>query len=370
MSALNNTLTAVPSKRNYGIDLLRVVSMLMVAVLHILGHGGILKNTAVLSFRYEAAWFLEIAAYCAVNCYALISGYVGVNSKFKYTNIFYIWLQVAFYNVLINFVGAAVLPNMGVKEVLRAFLPVSYRTYWYFTAYFCMFFFLPIINKGLNALNKKQLLALVGAIFGILCLIPLIPEWDIFVSNNGYSAIWLLSLYIFGGAIKKAELFSKAKAIVMLLMYFVMIALTWLHKLYVDYHNLNFPNEEKLEALLVKYTSPTILLSAVFLVAFFSKLKVAPLWAKVIGVIAPVSFGVYLIHENPVVRENIVRKAFVEFPKFGPIKLVLCVLGCALAIYIICGLIDYLRERLFKLLRVKKLLMWLEQKLTKNLWNE
>ena len=358
------------AKRNYGIDLLRVVSMLMVAVLHILGHGGILKNTAVLSYRYEVAWFLEIAAYCAVNCYALISGYVGVNSKFKYTNIFYIWLQVVFYNVLINFGGAILLPNMGVKEVLKAFLPVSYRTYWYFTAYFCMFFFIPIINKGLNALNKKQLFALVGAVFGILCLIPLIPEWDVFVSNNGYSAIWLLSLYIFGGAIKKTQVFENAKAMVMLLMYFVMIFVTWLYKLYVDYHNMYYPNEEAMKNLLVKYTSPTILLSAVFLVAFFSKLKVSMVWAKVIGVLAPVSFGVYLIHENPVIRENIVRKAFTEFPKFGSIKLALCVLGVAIAIYIICGLIDYLREKIFTLFRVKKTLMFIEQKLTKNLWNE
>ena len=369
MDALKSGQVSLPSKRNYGIDLLRVVSMLMVVVLHVLGHGGILKNTAVLSFRYEAAWFLEIAAYCAVNCYALISGYVGVNSKFKYTNIFYIWLQVAFYNVIINLVGAVLLPNMGVKEVIKAFLPVSYRIYWYFTAYFCMFFFLPIINKGLNSLTKKQLLALTGAIFALFCLISLIPKRDVFASNNGYSAIWLLSLYIFGGAIKKADLFKKVKAYVMLLMYFVMIILTWLYKLYVDYHNLNFQSQ-KIENLLVKYTSPTILLAAIFLVAFFSKLKVAPLWAKVIGVIAPVSFGVYLIHENPVTSNNIISKIFVDFSKFGPIKLVLCVLGSAIAIYIICGLIDYLRERLFNLLRVKKFLSWLEKKLTKNLWNE
>ena len=232
-----------------------------------------------------------------------------------------------------------------------------------------MFFFLPIINKGLNSLTKKQLLALTGAIFALFCLIPLIPKKDVFASNNGYSAIWLLSLYIFGGAIKKADLFKKAKAYVMLLMYFVMIILTWLYKLYVDYHNLNFPSQ-KIENLLVKYTSPTILLAAIFLVAFFSKLKVAPLWAKVIGVIAPVSFGVYLIHENPVTRNNIISKIFVDFSKFGPIKLVLCVLGSAIAIYITCGLIDYLRERLFNLLRVKKFLSWLEKKLTKNLWNE
>ena len=71
-------------ERNYGIDLLRIVSMLMVVVLHVLGQGGVLKTSTPLSIGYSVAWILEIAAYCAVNCYALISGYVGVNSKFKY----------------------------------------------------------------------------------------------------------------------------------------------------------------------------------------------------------------------------------------------------------------------------------------------
>lgn len=30
--------------RNYGIDLLRIFSMIMISVLHVLGHGGILDN--------------------------------------------------------------------------------------------------------------------------------------------------------------------------------------------------------------------------------------------------------------------------------------------------------------------------------------
>ncbi|MDE6723424.1 MAG: hypothetical protein K2J55_04430, partial [Eubacterium sp.] len=64
------------SKRNYGIDLLRIVCMIMVPVLHVLGHGGLLEGAEILSVKYEFVWFLEAAAFCAVNCYALISGYV------------------------------------------------------------------------------------------------------------------------------------------------------------------------------------------------------------------------------------------------------------------------------------------------------
>ena len=65
-------------QRNRGIDLLRMAAMWMVVILHILNKGGVLGATAPLSVGCETARLLEIAAYCAVNCYGLISGYVGV----------------------------------------------------------------------------------------------------------------------------------------------------------------------------------------------------------------------------------------------------------------------------------------------------
>ena len=64
------------TKRNYGIDLLRIVSMIMIPVLHILGQGAILDRSSALSGSYKAAWLLEIVCYCAVNVYGIISGYV------------------------------------------------------------------------------------------------------------------------------------------------------------------------------------------------------------------------------------------------------------------------------------------------------
>ena len=96
-----NLLKADHNNRVLGVDALRVVSMLMVLTLHVLGTGGIL-NTAV-SKKYWAVWFLEIAAFCAVNCYALISGYVGVYSKYKFSNLAELWCRVAWYNIPVFF---------------------------------------------------------------------------------------------------------------------------------------------------------------------------------------------------------------------------------------------------------------------------
>lgn len=60
-------------KRNYGIDLLRLVSMFLIVVLHSLSRGA-LVGVAPFNIHYEAGFLIEALTYCAVNCFALISG--------------------------------------------------------------------------------------------------------------------------------------------------------------------------------------------------------------------------------------------------------------------------------------------------------
>ncbi|MDY3812081.1 acyltransferase family protein, partial [Eubacterium sp.] len=81
---MKNTLKpAKQSNRNYGIDLLRCVAMALVVMLHTLSRSGLLNNTPTHSLKYEVMWAMEIVAYCAVNVFIIISGYVGLKSRFK-----------------------------------------------------------------------------------------------------------------------------------------------------------------------------------------------------------------------------------------------------------------------------------------------
>ena len=64
-------------KRNYGIDLLRIVLMFMVCMLHTLGQGGILKNCGDKTVEKAVFYLLEVICYCAVDAFAVISGYTA-----------------------------------------------------------------------------------------------------------------------------------------------------------------------------------------------------------------------------------------------------------------------------------------------------
>ena len=77
----------IKNNRNLGIDLLRILSMLMVVINHLISQGGVLESVAIYSAAYWVLIFMETLCYCAVNTFILISGYVGYNSRFQYTNI-------------------------------------------------------------------------------------------------------------------------------------------------------------------------------------------------------------------------------------------------------------------------------------------
>ena len=107
--------------------------------------------------------------------------------------------------------------------------------------------------------------------------------------------------------------------------------------------------------LLCRYISPNILLAAVALLAACLKLQAKPALRKVLAAAAPLSFGVYLIHQHPVVLRVILtdRYAFLADRHFSLILLG-ALAGAALT-FCGCAALDWLRLKLFALLRIGKL---------------
>ena len=372
-------------ERNYGIDLLRSVAMFMVAVLHVLGQGGILKAAENSPGHLYAAWFLEIAAYCAVNCYALISGYVGLYSRHRYSSLAELWLRVAYYTVIFTVIFKLLLPeDITANYFINAFTPVSSGQYWYFTAYFLLFLFLPLIQPGLRTLSKKQIQFCLLSICLLLTVIaPAIAIFleeskkDVLLVKSGYSMLWLLVLYILGAYIKRFDAFRSIGKLKSVVGYLSMVLLTWGAKYLSDIitaKNTDHTFVMNVSAALLKksvsYCSPTIVLSGLFLFLFFKNLKLPNFLKKLTAFFAPLSFSVYLIHTNPLIWKTFMKKTFVSFAAFPVPKLIVAVLGSALAIFVGCSLADTVRNGIFKKLKVKKRLSALEDKFFSKLSQE
>ena len=347
--------------RNYGIDFLRILSMLFVLLLHILKHGGILANLEKFSLGYNIAWFVEICAYCAVNCYALISGFFGYSSKQKYSNIINLYFQTAFYAVLATGIFYIMNPDeIGKKAFIKAVFPFGFNVYWYFTAYFCMFFFIPFMNKILEVCDFKQLTGLVSASIIFFSIIPLIFKSDVYFTNNGYTVLWISVMYIIGGYIRKFELHRKISNIKCILLYFGAVLVTFGQKVITEYVKYAVNGETVNEGLFIKYTSPTMVICAVSLLCLFAKVDFKDGMKKFTAVFSPFAFSVYLIHTAPFVWSKVMKNRFVSYAEFNPFVMILLVFATTIGIFALCSLIDFVRVQLFKMFRIKELSVKIE----------
>ena len=367
----------VQTKRNLGLDLLRMVAMWMVAILHVLGAGGVLSSAAPLSPDYETAWLLETAAYCAVNCYALLSGYVGLTGRFRYSNLALLWCQAAVYTIGIPLVFAAVKPgSVGVWEIIRGFFPAMSNHYWYFTAYFAMFFFIPAFNFLVDRLERRQMKAIAVSLVVLFSVLPTVFQSDVagifpgdlFIEYGGYSPLWLAVLYILGAYARKYDLLAGVKWWKALGAYGLCVLVTWGEKWLVEGARMAALGAYIPGGILVSYTSPTILFAAVSLLAAFGNLPV-PAWAaRPIAFFAPLSFSVYLIHVHPLVWRYVMAGRFAAFGSYGTVKLAAAVLLSAAGIFLACTLVDAVRAWIFRALRVKERLSRLEETCVGDLW--
>lgn len=353
----------VKKEREYGIDALRILSMFMVVVLHMLGNGGVLDTAEPLSVNYSVSWLLEIFAFCAVNCYALISGYVGLGANYKYSNIITLWLQVAFYTIGITFLAYFISPEwVTLERIKSAFFPVLSYQYWYFSAYFGLFFLIPVLNIIVEKLPKKNLRAVIIAVFMLFSVFLVLYGNDVFWIGNGYSTIWLAILYVLGAYFKKYQTLKKIKAGYWILIYILSVILTWLSKIGMEFFGFGFSDT------LVNNISPTMVFAAVSLIAFFVHIKPGKTICKIISKISPLAFGVYLIHVHPFLW-NVMTYKLTGLAQGSPIRLVAGVLTVSLGVFLICIIIDFIRSALFNVLKIKKRLIALEERVLGDFWN-
>ena len=259
-------------ERNYGIDLLRIVSMLMVVINHIFRFGGV-YNDNVTGISRMIIVGMDVLCLCAVNCFALTSGYVGVKARHRYSSIISLWILVVYYNILfLAIFGILSTSVIATETVLQSFFPVLSNRYWYFTAYFALFFIMPLLNKGIMNLSDLQLrnICIVFVVlFSVLSSVGNFWEESIFNLEYGYSLLWLIVLYVIGAYLSRCgqDLFRKHKVRNWLFVYALGAILTIASKFFFSaFGKLIGTNNSGGE--LFQYNSPTILLESIGLFMF------------------------------------------------------------------------------------------------------
>lgn len=358
---------AAGSTRKTGIDFLRMLSMYMVVILHVLGQGGVLTNTQWMSKRYIAAWGLEIAAYCAVNCFGLISGYVGCGAKFRWSKLASLWLQVAFFSLGITTLFAVFVPGSASLSIwFKSILPVTNGTYWYITAYVGMFLFIPLMNIVVDKGRKEQIRMFVIAVCVLYLIIPSVTMRDPYNLKGGYSVLWLCILYLLGGWIKKYEIPKLIRKRYAIALFCGSTILVLLSKILLELVSFKIWGTAKFGNLFISYTSPLILLNGVALLCLFAQINFkSKIGNRLVRWLSPAALGVYLIHVHPMVWTYGMKNIAATFAARRSDQMALSVIGLALVIYGVCSVIELLRLKLFSLLRVQERLKVMDERLSR-----
>lgn len=338
--------------RNYGISLLKAVSMLFVLNLHILGGGGILETIKSDMIKSDLVWILETVSFCAVDIFAIITGYLSVNSKGSLGRIPPRWLQAFFYafvmEVLLHFMFG--FPLSG-QDLLVVLLPVSGLEWRYFTSYFIVLILEPYINAFLMELGhdgRRQIGVLIFAA----------SAWTTFCLHDpvnllyGYSFIWIFLLYVLGAIIRLEEIQpcpSKRKAWLILA---GVPLLAWLSKCVMERSGIALINAHSND--FIKYTSPFVLLQAVMMLLVFKEISVSRRFQKVVAWAERVSFGVFLIHTQKTFYDNVWNGAFVWAGKYGVLSIWAITILLSFCIFVLCGFIEQARLALFAVLKIDR----------------
>ncbi|MBO4356525.1 MAG: acyltransferase [Clostridia bacterium] len=381
---------SLQKEKNYGIELLRIVAIVMVFFLHVLGQGGVYPYSGLAKvletqpWNYRLSWLLETASYGAVDLFALISGYVGVKSTYKTKRFANLWLLVVFWGVTMvllidklpvvfskfnDFLGIFI-PDVKLVEFGKvsitsdtyysALFPLSNKQYWYFNAYALTYLLSPILNKALNTMEKADAKKIVIAIFLFPSILAAINNADLFVTGYGYSAIWLICLYVIGGYIRLHNEEKKIPKPICFLGYLLSTLCAWGYRLLIDRAIADHPENELLPSYrsqFIQYTSPFILLGAVFLLLLFKQIRIKHNFPKkLIGCFSSTSFGMYIIHVQPVFWQYFMYLRFWRAGYYDKTPQMLAhVVLAVILLYFTCFALEKLRQLIFKYSFIDKL---------------
>ncbi|MCI5773946.1 MAG: acyltransferase [Erysipelotrichaceae bacterium] len=296
--------------RNYGLDLLRIVSMIMVVTHHFLGHGGVLENVADFSFNWYIVWMVRSICYTSVTMFYLISFYFQNKKNIGLEQIVKIWIEVITYSVL-SFGISIILgwEDFTVQSTIKAFFPVLFRQYGFFNSYLLMCILAPFLNKCLENLDKKYLLKFIGVLIILVCILPYVSHVDAFNMNYGEGILWLLLLYLIARFLSEYTLkgVQSRKYIVYglglcIIQFLIKLGIALITK--IIFGSVMLSNAFMGETPLIS------LLASIMIFLGFKEYNQQVKIKNIVKFSTPLIFAVYLIHENNFLKYHIWEKIY------------------------------------------------------------
>lgn len=299
-----NTIKELKTRRDSNMELLRIVSMLLVLVLHA-GFKSLnaptLEDVQLYPFSAFRRFFTEAASIVCLNVFVLISGWYAIRPKVKRFCAFI--FQVLFIGLVIYLVLLA----LGKTEVWNRTQWTEFifmgRGVWFVSAYIVLYVLSPILNYFAEHAPRVQFKRFLLAFFAVQLVFAFIMDESYF--NNGYSPLSFIGLYMLAryARMYPNSLTTQNKYLDLCVYLALTLLTTCLAIIKVKY--------SIAEGLyLYAMSSPLIILSSFYFFLFFTKIS---FHSRLVNWIASSAFAVYLFHTDPLILEPYYTKQIFGF---------------------------------------------------------
>lgn len=328
-------------QRQSNIELFRIVMIFFIVMHHSILYG-FFQGDLSLSQTYVTELFASLGK-VGVAGFMMITGYFSIHklknniSSLKSTHRI-VWFYSLLYLVLFWHTG-----DVSNSLAFKAFFPIIGGNYWFVTSFMITMLIAPFINRGFQALQQKESQQLLFILMILLTILQLIPHQAL---NMGNTMLFIL-FYLTGGYIRQyvePKQISRWKLIgLIVLNYIIMNSLNFIST-YIGYESMPCSSNESIFVYLIATLIFILFLS--FDLGFIH-------W---INTISSMTFAVYLIHDNPIIREFIWRKTLKlhQLNHLTTEKIILTILLSTVIVFIVSLGIETIRLTVVSLLTNKK----------------
>ncbi len=331
--------------RNSSLELLRILCMILIVFHHYSGHGGFDYSNFGLTFNEIYIKIMVLGGKLACDIFILITGYFLINKKYNYNKIIKLVEKMTLYGIIIFLIFYKFnIVNFSLNNLIKSIIPFT-ADCWFVINYILLYLISPYLNSMLKKLDRKSYLKMITIIITIWSTIPTIvsvlnihPKLSLEVF--GYSNIdTFLVMYIIGAYIRLHTVESNSKNIknliisisssLVIIMFSVLITILGKHLGNKDVANSY--------SCLSSINSIFAVIAAIYIFKFFKNITFE---SKIVNFISSTTLGIYLIHDNFLVRgyiwSNVSPNTKYMFSRF---LVGHSILKC-LVIFISCAIID------------------------------
>ncbi|RBP97469.1 hypothetical protein CRD60_06810 [Bifidobacterium aemilianum] len=331
--------------------------MFLILVNHHVGHNTFPVSSMPFSkrqfiyFCFESTGTVGVAVFFGISCWFLCSEKQGIPTNFgggilrSWKRIWILEREVLFYSLILTlFFACYDSPRLTSRLVWKSVFPTATGLWWYVTSYVVFLLFFPLISAGLHGLGRQGhglLVLSLLLIWGVATCITPIRLFDF----NGFSFVGFIYEYVLISYCRWYMKEASARmgwAAVGLGVVIIMGSIIVMHKLY------KWTGDPFYRANLLWMHGPfklPIMLIAFGMILISARVKFT---SSYINTLASTTFGIYLIHEYPLMRQWLSQLADIR-RFYASTAAPLYSLGICLLVFLACAALDMIRQVLFKI---------------------